>query len=236
VRSWSNIRVAQHLAVGRHLVAEVRSDLESSGEIPYATVFVVERHHQTTGALYEMNQKRREAPLPETSSPEVHDVLYEPEVKIGRKKYKVSEIPGLIRSLNDTIKEQEEDLEAILAEERERIQERLEAAGIRGKYIPPEDELEELIASDFEADIDFKVASAVDDLVDKDAIVTSVTEALRERLQVSEPAAFIRESFEADPYRSWSDVIDEEHRWRTREAGEEITELVRETIEQRVEE
>jgi hypothetical protein len=63
-----------------------------------------------------------------------------------------------------------------------------------------------------------------------------VTEALRERLQVSEPAAFIRESFEADPSRSWSDVIDEEHRWRTSEADEEITELVREAIEQRVEE
>ena len=63
-----------------------------------------------------------------------------------------------------------------------------------------------------------------------------VTEALRERLQVSDPAAFIRESFEADPYRSWSEVIDKEHRWRTREATEEITELVREAIEQHLEE
>jgi hypothetical protein len=62
-----------------------------------------------------------------------------------------------------------------------------------------------------------------------------VTEDLRERLQVSDPAAFICESFEADPYRSWSDVIDEEHRMRTSEADEEITELVREAIEQRLE-
>ena len=116
------------------------------------------------------------------------------------------------------------------------VEERLRASGIRGKYMSPEDELEELVASDFEADIEYRVASAVNDLVDKDAIVTEVTEVLRGRLQVSEPAAFIRESFEADPYRSWSDVIDEEHRWRTREAGEEITELVREAIEQHLEE
>ena len=77
---------------------------------------------------------------------------------------------------------------------------------------------------------------AVDDLVDKDAIVTRVTEALRERLQISEPAAFIRESFEADPYRSWSAVIDGEHRHRTREAREEIADMVRDAIEQHLEE
>jgi hypothetical protein len=47
------------------------------------------------------------------------------------------------------------------------VEERLQAAGIRGKYIPTEDDLEELVASDFESDIASRVASAVDDLVDQ---------------------------------------------------------------------
>ena len=41
---------------------------------------------------------------------------------------------------------------------------------------------------------------------------------------------FIRERFEEEPAASWSDVVDVEHRRRTRASREEIEEMVREAV------
>jgi hypothetical protein len=114
------------------------------------------------------------------------------------------------------------------------VEERLREHDIRDKYIPPEDELQELVAEDLEGEIAWRVGAAIAEVVDKDAIVTRVTEALRERLQIDEPAAYIREAFEEDPFVSWSEAIDDEHSRRAREARHDMAEMVRDAIVTRV--
>jgi hypothetical protein len=52
------------------------------------------------------------------------------------------------------------------------VEERLREADIRPKYVPPANELAELVADDFDATIQLRVASVIDSLVDKEAIVT----------------------------------------------------------------
>jgi Topoisomerase 6 subunit A/Spo11, Toprim domain len=110
------------------------------------------------------------------------------------------------------------------------VEEQLRAHGIRPKYVPPEDELEELVAQEFEREMEFRVGMVIDRLVDKRAIVTTVTEEMRERLQLEDAEPFIRERFEERPTASWSGVVDAEHRRRARAAREEIEDLVRETL------
>ena len=110
------------------------------------------------------------------------------------------------------------------------VEERLREAGIRPKYVPPADELAELVADDFDATIQLRVASVIDSLVDKEAIVTTVTERLRERLQLTDAEDFIRERFEEEPAASWSDVVEAEHDARASDAREEIEAQVREAV------
>ncbi len=61
-----------------------------------------------------------------------------------------------------------------------------------------------------------------------------MTEVLWDKLKIGDPAAYIRETFEVRPFLSWSDVIDYEHRRRTRGARQDITEMVRDAIVARV--
>jgi hypothetical protein len=110
------------------------------------------------------------------------------------------------------------------------VEEQLRVHGIRPKYVPPEDDLRTLADDDLRSDIAWRVGTAIDAAVDKDAIVTMVTEALWDRLRIDDPTALVRQSFEDDPYKPWSEVVDVEHRARTRKAKEEVVELVREAI------
>lgn len=110
------------------------------------------------------------------------------------------------------------------------VEEQLRVHGIRPKYVPPEDDLRTLADDDLRIDIALRVDMAIDAAVDKYAIVTMVTEALWDRLRIDDPTALVRQSFEDDPYKPWSEVVDVEHRARTRKAKEEVVELVREAI------
>lgn len=110
------------------------------------------------------------------------------------------------------------------------VEAQLQQHGIRPKYIPPDEVLEEEVADNFEAEIRWRVGTVIDRLVDKNAIVTRVMDELRTTLQLSDAANFIREAFEEEPTASWSDVVDGEHRRRAREAREAIAEIVREEV------
>jgi hypothetical protein len=110
------------------------------------------------------------------------------------------------------------------------VEEQLQAHGIGPKYVPPEEDLAELVADDFEEAVSVRVGIAIDDLVSADEIVTLVTDLLRDRLQLEDPEDFIRGKFAESPTLQWCAVVDREHRKRLREAREEIEELVREQI------
>jgi hypothetical protein len=110
------------------------------------------------------------------------------------------------------------------------VEEQLKRHGIRPKYIPPDEALEELVAEDYENEISYQVDQIVDQLVDKDALVTMVTEEFRHELQLTDAAEFIREEFKRSPYSSWSEVVDREHSRRVQGALRQIAEMVQEDI------
>jgi hypothetical protein len=110
------------------------------------------------------------------------------------------------------------------------VEQLLEENGARPKYIPPEDVLQQRVRSDYEWEIEWRVGQAIEDLVDKDAIVTRVTEALREEIQLTEAADLIRDKFKEKPQATWSSVVDKEHTARVRKKRADIKKMVWEEI------
>ncbi len=114
------------------------------------------------------------------------------------------------------------------------VEARLREAGIRPKYVPPEEALDDLVAEDLKGTIELYVSIAINQIVDRDAIVTRVTDAIRGELSIDDPESFIRERFKSAPTTNWGFVIDDEHRRRARELNGRIEELVSEAIVTRV--
>jgi hypothetical protein len=110
------------------------------------------------------------------------------------------------------------------------VEEQLREHGIRSKYIPPNDVLEEALEDDFASEIEYRVGRIIDHFVDKDAIVTTVMGDLRDEILLEDAAEFIRGRFEVEPTTTWSDVVDSEHRRRAIEQSGTIEEMVREAI------
>jgi hypothetical protein len=110
------------------------------------------------------------------------------------------------------------------------VEEQLQKHGIRPKYVPPEPELSELVAEDFEGEISLRVGILIDRIVDKDAIVTLMTDELRDDLQLEDAEEFIRERFKQRPTLRWKQVVDREHSSRVWNAREQIEKMVREEI------
>jgi hypothetical protein len=125
------------------------------------------------------------------------------------------------------------EINAIPSEERIAYVERLlEENGARPKYVPPREYLEEMIGDDVEDELESGVEGIIERLVDKDAIVTRVTEALREEIALDIDGAeqHIRERFGQRPTTTWRSVVYAYHRDRVSEKSSEIEEIVSEEI------
>jgi hypothetical protein len=116
------------------------------------------------------------------------------------------------------------------------VEQLLEENGARPKYVPTRDVLEEEIEEDFEREITVRVNLVIDEMVDKDAIVTDVMDAFRDDIQldIEEAEKHIRERFEQEPETTWRSVVDMTHRRQARSKLEEIKEMVAEQIVTRV--
>ena len=102
--------------------------------------------------------------------------------------------------------------------------------GARPKYVPPEDILQRNVEADYEAEISRRVEWAIEKIVDKDSIVTLVTEELREEMQLPDAADLIRKRFKERPTTTWKSIVDREHTTRGRQKEEAIETMVREEI------
>jgi hypothetical protein len=112
----------------------------------------------------------------------------------------------------------------------EYIEAKLLENGVREKVVPPDDYLQWFIEDNFDDEISLRVGLAIDRLIDKDAIVSKVKDELRDELQLTDAASFIRARFAEEPDSAWNDVVDEEHSRRVREAREDLAEMVRDEI------
>jgi hypothetical protein len=81
-----------------------------------------------------------------------------------------------------------------------------------------------------------RVNLVIDEMVDKDAIVTDVMDAFRDDIQldIEEAEKHIRERLEQEPETTWRSVVDMTHRRQARSKLEEIKEMVAEQIVTRV--
>jgi hypothetical protein len=102
--------------------------------------------------------------------------------------------------------------------------------GARPKYVPPDNVLRVRVESDYRAEISRRVEDAIEDIVDKNAIVTEVTEALREEIRLTGAADLIRNRFQEEPATTWHRVVDREHSMRAGQKRAAIEEMVRKTI------
>ncbi|HEY6581283.1 MAG TPA: hypothetical protein VIZ60_09160 [Rubrobacter sp.] len=92
--------------------------------------------------------------------------------------------------------------------------------GARPKYVPPDHVLRARVKLDYEYEIEWRVEGAIARFVDKDSIVTLVTEALRQEIQVTKAADLIRDRFEEEPATTWDSVVDRKHSfWARHETG-----------------
>jgi hypothetical protein len=119
------------------------------------------------------------------------------------------------------------------------VEQLLEENDARPKYVPPEDVLEEQIEKDYENEIATRVDDVIEDLLDKDAIVTLVMDEMRDDIALGsdageDPEKFIRKYFEDHPLVTWRNVVDRTHRDRTDEKSSEIEKMIGEEIVTRV--
>lgn len=107
----------------------------------------------------------------------------------------------------------------------EYIEEKLLENGVRGKLIPPDDELPELADGLYREKVAEWVDAALSDLVSLDEIKAAIADGLREEFGLENARRYIEEGFEEDDALSWRRTltdrygsIHEDHRHTLREA------------------
>jgi DNA topoisomerase VI subunit A len=101
------------------------------------------------------------------------------------------------------------ELNAILPDTRriEYIEEKLAENGVRGKVIPPDDKLGELVEEKYR-DLSARwVADAIDDLVSAEDFKREIADEFAERFGLSEARQYIEDHFEDDRAASWRDAL-----------------------------
>jgi len=111
------------------------------------------------------------------------------------------------------------------------IEEKLEEKGVRGKVIPPEDELPGLARSRYLALTEEWIVDAVREIVIDDDFTDAIADQFRDKFELDEARSRIEQRFEEDHALSWREALDdalEEVRDKHRDA---IKASVREAIE-----
>ena len=86
------------------------------------------------------------------------------------------------------------------------IERKLRESGVRPKVVPPDDYLQENLAERRDDDIEAEISMAIDRIIDRDSIVSHLTEQFRGLYGIEDARGWIEEGFRDDPQRSWESI------------------------------
>lgn len=122
------------------------------------------------------------------------------------------------------------ELNAILPSARrmEYIERKLQESGVRGKVIPPDDELAGLAGERYRSMMAARVTEAIDDLISAEELKKEIADRFAESFSLDQARRYIEEHFDNDSAASWREALDaeleaiyEEHSGAFRAAVEE---------------
>jgi hypothetical protein len=90
----------------------------------------------------------------------------------------------------------------------EYIERKLEENGVRGKVIPPDDKLKELVEEKYRALSTEWVAEAIDDLISSEEFKKEIADAFADQFGLDEARHHIEERFDKDRALSWRDALE----------------------------